>query len=256
MVGDGFAVVEMGSEGEKQASEADSVASAVEFPVDCAVARADGRIAGVAQNLSGSRSDSELMDENCLVGQTVKTLRDFPFFPDSGLEVVKFSSPIFPLEALALDTWEEASKESYRSLVQGGLLPEGYEDSFIKLAHRIMKRIATQRRDRLKQLGSQRAEEVRKSASEQLMIAGSRLPKKARTRLAMMSFSGPTARQDAERAEKSRWLGPPRHSSCRHADASDKGSSRSPQRATAWNWASSQEHFATECMVCARTSPG
>ena len=31
--------------------------------------------------------------------------------------------------------------------------------------------------------------------------------KQARTRLAMMSFSGPTTRQDAARAEKSRWLG-------------------------------------------------
>ena len=56
------------------------------------------------------------------------------------------------------------------------------------------------------QAASLRAEEVRKTATEQLAIASGRVPKKARTRLAMMSFSGPTARQDAEGAEKSRWL--------------------------------------------------
>ena len=39
------------------------------------------------------------------------------------------------------------------------------------------------------------------------MHASGRVPKKARIRLAMVSFSGPTARQDAELAEKSRWLG-------------------------------------------------
>ena len=50
------------------------------------------------------------------------------------------------------------------------------------------------------------AEEVRKTATEQLIHASGRVPKKARTRLAMMSFSGRIARQDAERAEKSRWL--------------------------------------------------
>ena len=49
-----------------------------------------------------------------------------------------------------------------------------------------------------------RSEEVRKTPTEQLVQARGRLSKKARTRLAMMSFSGPTARQDAERAEKGR----------------------------------------------------
>ena len=56
------------------------------------------------------------------------------------------------------------------------------------------------------QAASLRAEEVRKTATEQLVIASCRVPKKARTRLAMINFSGSTARQDAERAEKGRWL--------------------------------------------------
>ena len=49
-----------------------------------------------------------------------------------------------------LDPWEQASRESYISLVSGGLLPEGFEDSFVWLAQkarpaqkRIQKRIAT-----------------------------------------------------------------------------------------------------------------
>ena len=59
---------------------------------------------------------------------------------------------------------------------------------------------------RERQAATLQAEEVRKTATEQLIHASGRVPKKARTRLAMMSFSGPTARQDGERAEKSRWL--------------------------------------------------
>ena len=51
-----------------------------------------------------------------------------------------------------------------------------------------------------------RAEEVSRTATEQLVHASGRVPKKARTRLAMTSFAGPCARQDAERAEKGRWL--------------------------------------------------
>ena len=118
-----------------------------------------------------------------------------------------------------LDPWEQASRESYSSLVSGGLLPEGFEDSFVKLAQkarparkRIQKRIATMspmdfgQELRERQAANLRAEEMRKTATEQLIHASGRVPKKARTRLAMMSFSGPTARQDAERAEKSRWL--------------------------------------------------
>ena len=59
---------------------------------------------------------------------------------------------------------------------------------------------------REKQATTKQTEEARKTATEQLIHASGQVPKKARTRLAMMSFSGPTARQDAERAEKSRWL--------------------------------------------------
>ena len=77
---------------------------------------------------------------------------------------------------------------------------------------RIQKRIATispmdlGQELRERQASTRQAEEARKTATEQLIHASGRVPKKARMRLGMMSFSGPAARQDAERAEESRWL--------------------------------------------------
>ena len=98
-------------------------------------------------------------------------------------------------------------------------MPEGFEDSVVRLAQkarpaqkRIQKRVALMspmdlgQEMREKQATTRQAEEARKTATEQLIHASGRVPKKARTRLAMMRFSGPAARQDAERAEKSRWL--------------------------------------------------
>ena len=118
-------------------------------------------------------------------------------------------------EGSTQDPWEQASRKSYASLVDGGLLPEGYGDVFVRLAQkarpapkRIRKRIAAMspmelgQEPRDAQAASLRADEVRKTATEQLVIASGRVPRKARTRPAMMSFSGPAARQDAERATK------------------------------------------------------
>ena len=119
-----------------------------------------------------------------------------------------------------LDPWVQASRESHISLVNGGLLPGGFEDSFVCLAQKarpaqkmIQKLIASMspmdlgQELRERQASTRTAEEARKTATEQLIHASGRVTKKAaRTKLAMMSFSGPTARQDAERAEKSRWL--------------------------------------------------
>ena len=48
-----------------------------------------------------------------------------------------------------MDPWEQASRKSYRSLLDGGLLPSGHGDMFVKLAQkarpaekRIKKRIS------------------------------------------------------------------------------------------------------------------
>ena len=102
-------------------------------------------------------------------------------------KVAKFSSSAFQLEALALDPWEEASTESHR------LTGKGHEVSFIRVAQ-AAKSATNQCRPwqlgedrRQAQAASLREEEARKSVSEQLMHA--------------------SGRQDAERAEKSRWLG-------------------------------------------------
>ena len=92
------------------------------------------------------------------------------------------------------------------------LLPEGFEDSFVRLEQkarpaqkRIQKRVSLMspidlgQEMREKQAATRQAEEARETATEQLIHVSGQVPKKARTR-------GPTARQDAERAEKSRWL--------------------------------------------------
>ena len=118
------------------------------------------------------------------------------------------------------------SKKSYRSLlVPGGLLPSGHEDMFVNPGSHegagqqgVVQRTGKKRISAMSPLEFSQesreaekerlqAEEVKKTATEQLIHASGRVPKKARTRLAMMAFSGATARQDAERAEKSRWLG-------------------------------------------------
>ena len=75
-------------------------------------------------------------------------------------------------------------------------MPEGFKDSFVKLAQkarparkRIQTRIATMspldrgQELRERQAANLRAEEMRKTATEQLIHASGRVPKKARTRL-------------------------------------------------------------------------
>ena len=100
------------------------------------------------------------------------------------------SSSAFQLGGSTQDPWEQASRESYHSLVDGGLLPGGYGDVFVRLAQKA--RPAQKRRGA--QAASLRAEEVRKTATEQHLIACGRVSKRARTRLAMMSFASPTVK--------------------------------------------------------------
>ena len=90
--------------------------------------------------------------------------------------------------------------------VDGGLLPEGYGD--VQADPETNRCNVTQATwPRIEKCASSQStcrrgeEDSHRTARDR-----SRVPKKARTRVVMMSFSGPTARQDAERAEKSRWL--------------------------------------------------
>ena len=165
---------------------------------------------GLSQNLESCGVPARLKTSKLSAHQMPKILK---------AERSSNASSASRLGGSTMEAWEQASRESYSSLVSGGLLPEGFEGSFVKLAQkarparkRIQERIATMspmdlgQELRERQAANLRAEEMRKTATEQLIHASGRVPKKARTRLATMSLSGPTARQDAERAEKSRWL--------------------------------------------------
>ena len=45
------------------------------------------------------------------------------------------------------------------------------------------------------------------NATDQLIHVSGRVPTRARTLLAMMSFTSPTVRQDSEAADRAKWLG-------------------------------------------------
>ena len=119
-----------------------------------------------------------------------------------------------------------------------------------------MSRLELGKERRLSQAASLRVGEMRKSASEQLMHVSGRVPKKARTMLAMINFSGPTASQDAERAEQGRWLG---HLATLLVVTQTPLGQRLVQKPAACNrkeMGLSQEHSETVFMCCASISPG
>ena len=107
----------------------------------------------------------------------------------------------------------------YHTLVRDGALPLGYLQEFISLeapARRSANRLqasavavsdsaasmtlAALRRD------SEHRASVEKSILDQLVIAADLRPKKFRTRWQRIVYDGPTARKDAESAERDRWI--------------------------------------------------
>ena len=107
----------------------------------------------------------------------------------------------------------------YRTLVSDGALPSGYLQEFTSLeapARRSASRLqasavavtdsaASMRLDALRRESERRAS-VEVSISDQMVIAADLRPKKFRTRWQRIVFDGPTARKDAESAERDRWI--------------------------------------------------
>ena len=107
----------------------------------------------------------------------------------------------------------------YYTLVRDGALPIGYLDEFLTLelpARRATKRsrsfacsisdaAAASALSHLRQEAQRMALEVI-SVSDQLVIAADLRPKKLRTRWQRAVYDGPTARKDAEAAERDRWI--------------------------------------------------
>ena len=107
----------------------------------------------------------------------------------------------------------------YFTLVTDGVLPHGFFADFVELEQYARRssdrsmRIATSISDAEAGLlldASKRRlydETLSTTASvDQLLVAADLKPKRFRTRLQMASFEGPTARKDAESAERSRWI--------------------------------------------------
>ena len=107
----------------------------------------------------------------------------------------------------------------YYTLVRDGALPIGYLDEFLTLerpARRATKRsrsfacsisdaTATTALSNMRQEAQRKALEV-STISDQLVIAADLRPKKFRTRWQRAIHDGPTARKDAEAAERDRWI--------------------------------------------------
>ena len=107
----------------------------------------------------------------------------------------------------------------YYTLVRDGALPIGYLDEFLTLelpARRATKRsrsfacsisdaAAASALSNLRQEAQRKTLEV-SSISDQLVIAADLRPKKFRTRWQRAVYDGPTARKDAEAAERDRWI--------------------------------------------------
>ena len=107
----------------------------------------------------------------------------------------------------------------YHTLVRDGALPLGYLQEFVSLeqpARRSANRLqasavsvtdsaASMTLDALRRESEHRAS-VEVSISDQMVIAADLRPKKFRTRWQRVVFDGPTARKDAEAAERDRWI--------------------------------------------------
>ena len=107
----------------------------------------------------------------------------------------------------------------YHTLVRDGALPSGYLREFTSLettARRSANRLqasavaltdsaASMRLDALRRESEHRAS-VEVSISDQMVIAAELRPKKFRTRWQRIVYDGPTARKDAESAERDRWI--------------------------------------------------
>ena len=165
-----------------------------------------------------------------------------------------------------LDPWEQASRKSYRSLLDGGLLPSGHEDMFVKLAQkarpaekRIKKRISAMsplefgQELREAEKARLQAEEVRRQPEQ--LIHSSQVPKKARKAGHDDFLRSMLVRTQKGQRRAVGWH-ISQHSSLAQTLLSDAGSSRNQQRATAWVLASDLEHCATVYTHCVGTSPG
>ena len=114
---------------------------------------------------------------------------------------------------------QQISDVLYHTQVRDGALPKGFEREFATLAT-VITAAAERERRRMANFGNVEAavwlherekrklvvEQVQQQTSAQFDWAAAERPRKYRSRLERMLFDGPTARRDAEEAERQRWL--------------------------------------------------
>ena len=160
-----------------------------------------------------------------------------------------FASSAFQFGGTTLDPWEQASRESYNSLVDGGLLPEGYRDMFVNLA---LKAASTGKdSERIATLSPMElGQESREAQAASLRVGEEDSHRTARA----CQRSGPKEGQDEAGDDEILWspLLDKTQSGQRKVDGLltsplsswvrkrllDNGSWRNRQRATAWDMAS------------------
>ena len=107
----------------------------------------------------------------------------------------------------------------YYTLVLDGAVPRGYLHEFLSLEGHV--RTAAERADRrnssitnfsaagwlhLQKSSQQKSERSERDAFDQLVLASTLKPRKFRSKCQEHAFQGPSARQDAESAERTKWL--------------------------------------------------
>ena len=113
----------------------------------------------------------------------------------------------------------DSIQRAYETLVHEEMLPQGFEPQFRYLcaaarpaSFRVERKWARATPMQVGMLAWQRSREqehtanTQKSVELQMLYAGAQAPKKARSRLAQMVFNTATARQDAENAERLKWI--------------------------------------------------
>ena len=113
----------------------------------------------------------------------------------------------------------DSIQRAYETLVHEEMLPQGFEPQFRYLCTaartaslRVERKWARATPMQVGMLAWQRTREhehtanAQKSVELQMLYAGAQAPKKARSRLAQMVFNTATARQDAENAERLKWI--------------------------------------------------
>ena len=145
---------------------------------------------------------------------------EIPFRSFPGSEIPSLSPPGGDIPSRSLETQGPSDHALlYFTLVQDGALPTGFQAEFEKLALAAETAAERTRKNRahlgnmeaavyLHELAKEKELQANKEKSvhDQFVVASTLRPRKYRARYLQSAFQGPTVRQDAEEAERARWI--------------------------------------------------